>query len=190
VSDTRVGVLALQGAFEAHSRILDQLGAGVREVRTPAELHEVDGLVIPGGESTTMTLGVEREGLAAPLRSFRDAGKPIFGTCAGLIMLDREHLGLMDVVAERNAFGRQIHSFEQDLDVAGLAEAVRAIFIRAPRVAEVGEEVQVLARVDGDPVAVQEGEMLAISFHPELTGELRLHQQFLERVRAQAVLVG
>ena len=184
-----VGVLALQGAFDAHARMLVELGAGVREVRTPADLAHVDGLVIPGGESTTMTLGIEREGLAAPLRSFRDAGKPIFGTCAGLIMLDREHLGLMDIVAERNAFGRQLFSFEQHLDVAGVDGGVHAIFIRAPLISDTGVEVEVLAEVARRPVAVEQGQMLAVAFHPELAGEPQLHQRFLDRVRARAALV-
>jgi 5'-phosphate synthase pdxT subunit len=184
VSAPRVGVLALQGAFAAHARILQELGAGVREVRTPADLDLIDGLVIPGGESTTMTLGIEREGLAGPLRAFRDAGKAIFGTCAGLIMLDRRHLGLMDIVAERNAFGRQVFSFEENLDVVGIDGRVRAIFIRAPQVAQVGSEVSVLARVGRHPVAVEQDRVLAISFHPELAGDTRLHQRFLHHVGA------
>src|SRR3954453_999338 len=131
-----VGVLALQGDFEAHGRGLRGLGADVREVRVPADLEGLDGLVIPGGESTTMTLGIEREGLADPLRAF---ARPIFGTCAGLIMLDREHLGLMDIRAERNAFGRQVRSFEADLEFPGVdGPPVRAVFIRAPWIAEAG----------------------------------------------------
>jgi 5'-phosphate synthase pdxT subunit len=177
-----VGVLALQGDFEAHARVLRALGAEVREVRIPADLEGIDGLVMPGGESTTMTLGIEREGLADPLRNF---GKPIFGTCAGLILLDREHLGLMDMVAERNAFGRQLHSFEEDLsfpDVAG--GPVRAVFIRAPWIASHGPDVEVLASVDGHPVAARQGSLLAISFHPELGDDDRLHRVFLDQVRA------
>lgn len=182
-----VGVLALQGAFAAHARVLTELGARVHEVRTPADLDDVGGLVIPGGESTTMALGVEREGLAEPLRRFHHAGKPIFGTCAGLIMLDRTHLGLMDIVADRNAFGPQIHSFEQDVDVVGLdGPPVHAIFIRAPRVSEVGAGVDVLAELRGQPVAVEQDEVLAIAFHPEIAGETRLHERFLERVRVWA----
>src|SRR3954447_14746949 len=112
-----VGVLALQGDFQAHSRMLRDLGADVREVRIPADLDGLDGLVMPGGESTTMTLGVEREGLADPLRAFAAAGRPVFGTCAGMIMLDRNHLGVLDIACERNAFGRQTHSFETDLEI-------------------------------------------------------------------------
>ena len=161
--------------------MLRGLGAEVREVRVPADLEGLDGLVMPGGESTTMTLGIEREGLAEPLRAF---GKPIFGTCAGLIMLDRAHLGLMDIAAERNAFGRQLHSFEEDLSFPGIEGGpVRAVFIRAPWVASHGAEVEVLAAVDGHPVAVRQGGLLAISFHPELGEDHRLHRAFLEMVR-------
>ena len=181
-----VGILALQGDFAAHGRMLRELGAAPREVRVPADLDGLDGLVIPGGESTTMTLGIEREQLAEPLRELAERGTPLFGTCAGLIMLDRDHLGLMDLRAERNAFGRQVRSFEADLDVAGIdGGPVRAVFIRAPWVAEHGDGVEVLAEVDGRPVAVREGDRLAISFHPELSGEARLHARFLELVRAR-----
>ncbi len=181
-----VGILALQGDFAAHAQVLRELGAEPREVRVPADLDGLDGLVIPGGESTTMTLGVAREGLAEPLRELAAGGTPIFGTCAGLIMLDRDHLGVMDLRAERNAFGRQVRSFEADLEIAGVAGGpVRAVFIRAPWVAEHGDDVEVLAAVDGHPVAVREGDRLAISFHPELTGERRLHARFLELVRAR-----
>jgi pyridoxal 5'-phosphate synthase pdxT subunit len=180
-----VGVLALQGGFAAHAKVLRGLGADVREVRTPADLEGLDGLVMPGGESTTMTLGIEREGLAEPLRAFHAAGRPIFGTCAGLIMLDRAHLGLMDIVAERNAFGRQLHSFESDLEFPGVEGGpVRAVFIRAPWISEHGPEVEILAAVDGHPVAARQGSLLAISFHPELWDDVRLHEAFLERVRA------
>ncbi|MGB2710553.1 MAG: pyridoxal 5'-phosphate synthase glutaminase subunit PdxT [Conexibacter sp.] len=183
-----VGILALQGDFAAHAHVLAALGADVREVRVPADLHGVDGLVIPGGESTTMTLGIERERLAGPLRELAGAGVPVLGTCAGLIMLDREHLGLMDMRAERNAFGRQLHSFEVDLEIAGIdGGPVRAVFIRAPWVAEHGAQVEVLAHVDGRPVAVREGNLLALSFHPELNGERRLHARFLELVRSRGV---
>ncbi len=179
-----VGVLALQGGFDAHIRILRSLGAEVRLVRTVADLEGLDGLVMPGGESTTMTLGVEREGLAEPLRALVAAGTPVFGTCAGLIMLDRDHLGVLDVRAERNAFGRQVHSFESDLEVLGAA--VHAVFIRAPWVAEHGDAVEVLAAVDGHPVAVRQGNLLAVSFHPELSGDAALHARFLDAVRAAA----
>jgi pyridoxal 5'-phosphate synthase pdxT subunit len=174
-----VGVLALQGGFDAHAKILRRLGAEVREVRVPADLEGLDGLVMPGGESTTMTLGVEREGLGDPLRAF---GKPILGTCAGMIMLDRDHLGILDVRTERNAFGRQIRSFEAELDLFG--EPLHAVFIRAPWVTEAGEGVEVLAEVDGHPVAVREGNVLAVAFHPELTDDTRVHERFLASLGA------
>ena len=162
-----VGVLALQGDFEAHSRMLRDLGADVREVRVPADLEGLDGLVIPGGESTTMTLGIEREGLAGPLREFARFGTPVFGTCAGMIMLDRRHLGVLDIECRRNAFGRQIRSFEADLRIPGIeGRPVRAVFIRAPWADECGDDVEVLAAVDGHPVAVRQGNLLAISCVP------------------------
>jgi pyridoxal 5'-phosphate synthase pdxT subunit len=172
-----VGVLALQGDFEAHSKIVESLGAEAREVRVPAQLDGLDALIIPGGESTTMTLGIEREGLAEPLREFVRSGKPTLGTCAGLIMLDRDHLGLLDVSTRRNAFGRQRQSFEADLDVKGFnGGPLRAVFIRAPWVEETGEGVEVLAEIDGHPVAVRQGNMLAVAFHPEIAGESRIHE--------------
>ena len=143
-----VGVLSLQGDFEAHARVLRSLGAEVREVRTAADLEGLDGLVIPGGESTTMTLGIEREGLADPLRDLVAAGTPVLGTCAGMIMLDRAHLGVMDTLCARNAFGRQIRSFEADLEIPGIdGPPVRAVFIRAPWIAEHGDGVEILAEV-------------------------------------------
>jgi 5'-phosphate synthase pdxT subunit len=176
----RVGVLALQGDFEAHARLLGGLGAEPREVRVPADLEGLDALVLPGGESTTMTLGIEREGLGGPLRALAAAGTPILGTCAGMIILDRRHLGILDIVAERNAFGRQVRSFEADLRIAGVdGEPVHAVFIRAPWAAETGPGVEVLAEVDGHPVAVRQGNIVAISFHPELSGEPRLHELVL-----------
>ena len=182
-----VGILALQGDFEAHARVLSALGATAREVRVPDDLDGLDGLVIPGGESTTMTLGIEREGLAEPLRELAGSGVPVLGTCAGLIMLDRDHLGVMDLRAQRNAFGRQVRSFEAELDLAGIdGGPLRAIFIRAPWVAEHGSGVEVLAAIDGHPVAVREGRVLAVAFHPELTGEPRVHAAFLELVRERA----
>jgi 5'-phosphate synthase pdxT subunit len=182
-----VGVLALQGGFQAHERVLLRLGAEVREVRVPGDLDGLDGLVIPGGESTTMTLGVEREGLREPLRELVQDGVPVLGSCAGLIMLDREHLGLMDIRAERNAFGRQINSFEADIDFKGVdGGPIRAIFIRAPWIAEHGAGVEVLAEVDGHAVAAREGEMLVVAFHGELGEDDRVHGLFLDRVRALA----
>lgn len=186
-----VGVLALQGDFDAHARVLRELGAQVREVRVPADLDGLDGLVMPGGESTTMTLGIEREGLAEPLRAFAATGAPIFGTCAGLIMLDREHLKIMDITARRNAFGRQVRSFEEDLTFADLdGEPVRAVFIRAPWIDDAGPDVEILASVDGHPVAARQGNLLVISFHPELGDDTRLHARFLEDVRARTDAAG
>jgi pyridoxal 5'-phosphate synthase pdxT subunit len=180
-----VGVLALQGDFEAHALILESLGAGGREVRVPADLEGLDALVMPGGESTVMTLGIEREGLGEPLRALARGGTPVLGTCAGMIMLDRDHLAVLDILARRNAFGRQLRSFEADLNITGLPGGpLHAVFIRAPWVADVGSGVEVLAEVDGHPVAVRQGNVIAVSFHPELTGEARLHQLLLELVSA------
>ncbi len=175
-----VGVLAIQGGFEAHTRVLESLGARTREVRTAAELEGLDALVIPGGESTTMSLGIEREGLAEPLRELVRAGTPTLGTCAGLIVLDRDHLGLLDLSCRRNAFGRQVRSFEADLDLGELGE-MHAVFIRAPWVEEAGPGVEVLGEVDGHPVAVSQDNLLAVAFHPELSGEDRLHRWLVER---------
>src|SRR5919205_1716664 len=161
--------------------MLRALGAEVREVRVPEDL------VIPGGESTTITLGVEREGLAEPLRELARSGTPVLGTCAGMIMLDRSHLGIMDIQTRRNAFGRQIRSFEADLDIPGVeGPPVRAVFIRAPWAEVCGDDVEVLADVDGHPVAVRQGNLLVISFHPEIAGEDRLHELFLRAVRERA----
>ncbi len=164
--------------------MLAALGAQVREVRVTADLDGLDGLVIPGGESTTMSLGVEREGLASPLRALAARGTPVLGTCAGLIMLDRDHLGMMDLVCERNAFGRQVRSFEADLRVRGVTDgAMRAVFIRAPAIAEHGPAVEILAEVDGRPVAARQGAVVAVAFHPELGADTRLHEAFLTEVR-------
>jgi 5'-phosphate synthase pdxT subunit len=175
-----VGILALQGDFEAHAKMVRALGAHPREVRTPGDLEGLDALIIPGGESTVMTLGIEREGLAEPLRKLVHRGTPVLGTCAGMIMLDREHLGLLDVTTRRNAFGRQVRSFEADLDVDGIPGGpMHAVFIRAPWVAERGPEVKVLASVEEHPVAIRQGNMLAVSFHPELSGDERLHAMLL-----------
>jgi pyridoxal 5'-phosphate synthase pdxT subunit len=178
VTQPVIGVLALQGDFEAHAKVLTELGAAPREVRVPADLDGLDGLVIPGGESTTITLGIEREALAEPLRRFVRSGRPTLGTCAGLIMLDRDHLGVLDVSVRRNAFGRQLNSFEATLDFEGAP--LSAVFIRAPWVEEHGDAVEVLAEVDGHPVAVRQGNILAVAFHPELTDERRLHRWLLE----------
>jgi 5'-phosphate synthase pdxT subunit len=179
-----IGVLALQGGFAAHKRMLRSLGAEVREVRVPRDLDGLDGLVIPGGESTTMTLGIEREGLAEPLRALAASGTPVLGTCAGLIMLDREHLAIMDIEARRNAFGRQVRSFEAQLDIDGLGEApLRAVFIRAPWIASHGEDVEILASFEGHPVAARQGNVLAVAFHPELGHDTRLHERFASECR-------
>ena len=184
VAGPLIGVLALQGGFEAHSKALEELGARTRVVRTSSDLDGLDGLVIPGGESTTMTLGIEREQLADPLRDFVRSGRPTLGTCAGLIMLDRDHLGLLDIGVRRNAFGRQVSSFEAELDFEG--EPLHAVFIRAPWVEHVGDDVEVLAEVDGHPVAVRQGNVLAVAFHPELTDERRLHRWLLEHAAVAA----
>jgi pyridoxal 5'-phosphate synthase pdxT subunit len=172
-----VGVLALQGDFEAHAKLLRQLGAVPREVRKPNDLDGLEALVIPGGESTTMTLGIERENLAGPLTDLVKSGIPTFGTCAGMILLSREHLGLLDVTTRRNAFGRQLQSFETELEIDGAT--MKAVFIRAPWVEDVGEGVEVLAEVDGHPVAVRQDNILAVAFHPELTDDARLHEWVL-----------
>jgi 5'-phosphate synthase pdxT subunit len=177
-----VGVLALQGDFEAHAKLLRSVGAEPREVRVPADLDQLDALVIPGGESTVMTLGIEREGLAEPLRELVAAGLPVLGTCAGMIMLDRDHLGVLDIATRRNAFGRQLRSFEADLVLDGIdGGPVHAVFIRAPWVIEHGSGVEVLAQVDDHPVAIRQGNVLAVAFHPELAGEDRLHRLLLAR---------
>lgn len=182
-----IGVLALQGGFAAHARMAHRLGARVVEVRVPADLEGLDGLIIPGGESTTMTLGIEREGLAEPIRRLAAAGTPILGSCAGLIMLDRDHLGLMDIRAARNAFGRQLRSFEADVRLAGMeGPPLRGVFIRAPWIAEHGAEVEILAQVDGHPVAARQGDVIAVSFHSELTDDDRVHRLLLAAVRGRA----
>jgi pyridoxal 5'-phosphate synthase pdxT subunit len=176
-----IGVLALQGGFQAHARVLRRLSARVREVRVPADLDGLEGIVIPGGESTTMMLGVEREGLAEPLRELARGGLPVLGSCAGLIMLDRGHLGLMDIRASRNAFGRQIKSFEADIDFRGVPDgALRGVFIRAPWIAEHGPDVEILAEIEGHAVAARQGQMLAVAFHSELGGDDRVHRLFLD----------
>ena len=160
--------------------MLRGLGAEARKVRVPADLVGLDGLVIPGGESTTIVKGIESAGLAEPIRAHHEAGRPVFGTCAGMIVCDDEHLGLLDATARRNAFGRQLQSFEADLAVEGIgAEPLRAIFIRAPWVDRYGPGVEVIASYDGHPVALREGSVLACAFHPELTDDSRLHALFM-----------
>jgi pyridoxal 5'-phosphate synthase pdxT subunit len=176
----RIGILAVQGDFREHAAVLRRLGAEPVEVRKPEQLADVDGLVIPGGESTAITRLIRIYGLEEALRRFE---RPIFGTCAGMILLDRDHLGLADVSVRRNAYGRQVSSFEADLQLAGAEEPLRGVFIRAPRVVEVGEGVEVLAELDGEPVLLRDGRYLIGSFHPELTGDTRVHEFFLEMVR-------
>jgi pyridoxal 5'-phosphate synthase pdxT subunit len=180
VPDLRVGVLAIQGGFEAHLKILRDLGADAREVRVPADLEGLDSLVIPGGESTTILKGICSAGLGEAIRAHHAEGRPVFGTCAGMIVCDEDHLGLLDVAARRNAFGRQLQSFEADLAVEGIGEdPLRAVFIRAPWVERYGPQVEVLASYDGHPVAVREGPVLACAFHPELSDDSRLHALFM-----------
>ncbi len=178
----RIGVLALQGNFREHAQMLRRLGVDAVEIRKPEQLEALDGLVIPGGESTTFMRLMGLSGLDEALRRFE---QPVFGTCAGMIVLDRDHLDLVDISVRRNAFGRQVASFETDLDVAGLDRPVRAVFIRAPWVEEVGPNVEVLAEVDGRPVLARDGRFLVAAFHPELTDDPRLHEQFLETVREE-----
>ena len=180
-----VGVLALQGDFEAHAKTLRQLGAEPREVRTPADMEGLDALVIPGGESTTIGKMIDSAGLEPALRVHHQAGRPILGTCAGLIVCDAEHLGFLDATAKRNAFGRQLQSFEADLEVEGAGdEPLRAVFIRAPWVESWGLEVEVLASYDGRPVAIRDGSVLACAFHPELTDDPRFHAIFMAMTTA------
>jgi pyridoxal 5'-phosphate synthase pdxT subunit len=186
-----VGVLALQGDFREHRLMLERLGAQVREVRQPAQLDDLDGLVIPGGESTAMAKLLLNYGLFDAIRSFGRAGHAIYGSCAGLIMLARDTLegspptlGLMDIVARRNAFGRQLQSFEADLEVAGIdGGPLRGVFIRAPWIEQAGPEVRVLASCEGRIVAAAQGPLLATAFHPELTDDDRMHARFLQEVR-------
>lgn len=175
-----VGVLASQGGFAAHAAILRSLGAQVREVRRADQLQGLAGLVVPGGESTTIFKALRRDGLDEAIRRYCEGGGSVFGTCAGMIVLDRDHLGLMDIAARRNAFGRQRQSFEHELEIEGIGpEPLRAVFIRAPWVDEHGSEVDVLARFDGRPVVVRQGRLLACAFHPELTEDARLHALFM-----------
>jgi 5'-phosphate synthase pdxT subunit len=176
----RIGVLASQGDFAAHAAVLRSLGAEPREARAPAQLEGLDGIVIPGGESTTIMKALARDGLDVPIRAHVEEGRPVLGTCAGMIVLDREHLGLMDTRARRNAFGRQRQSFECDLEVEGLGpDPLRAVFIRAPWIEEHGPAVEVLAGIDDHPVVVRQGGLLACAFHPELTDDSRLHALFM-----------
>jgi pyridoxal 5'-phosphate synthase pdxT subunit len=178
----RIGVLSLQGNFREHAAMLRRLGADPVEVRRPEQLEGLDGLVVPGGESTAIRRLMRVGGLEEPVAAFPGA---LFGTCAGMILFDRAHLGLLDIEVARNAFGRQVASFEADVDLKGEEEPVRGVFIRAPRIVDAGPEVEVLGRLDGEPVLVHEGRVLAASFHPELTDDTRVHERFLELVREE-----
>jgi 5'-phosphate synthase pdxT subunit len=187
---TTVGVLALQGDVREHVRVLESLGVTGVTVKKPDEIDAIDALVIPGGESTTIAKMATRFGLIDPLRHAIEGGLPTYGTCAGLIFLagavmdgEQPLLGALDVVVRRNAFGRQNESFEADIDVVGLADPFHAVFIRAPWVEKVGSAVEVLAVVDEHPVMVRQGNILASSFHPELTGDGRIHRMLLDLIR-------
>ena len=178
----RIGVLAVQGNFREHAAVLRRLGAEAIEIRLPDQLEGLDGLVIPGGESTSISRLMRLYGLDEAVREFR---APIFGTCAGMIVLDRDHLGLADYTTKRNAFGRQVRSFEADLDIGDGDEPLRAVFIRAPWLEEAGPDVEVLGEVDGHPVLAREGRLLVAAFHPELTDDTRVHERFLNLVREE-----
>ncbi|MGI9601662.1 MAG: pyridoxal 5'-phosphate synthase glutaminase subunit PdxT [Acidimicrobiales bacterium] len=194
VSSPTVGVLALQGAFARHGQVLESLGATVVEVRTPADLDAVDGLILPGGESTTMSMLLESSELFDPIHERLTDGLSVFGTCAGLILLashiadgraDQRCFSAIDLTARRNAYGTQIESFEADLNIAGLDAAFPAVFIRAPEVDDVGPGVEVLAHLDGRPVLCRSGSVLVATFHPELSDDDRLHRLFLDEIVAR-----
>jgi 5'-phosphate synthase pdxT subunit len=180
----RIGVLALQGAFREHALVLRGLGAEVVEVRLPGELEGLDGLVIPGGESTTITRLAASCGLDRALREFVG---PVLGTCAGTIVVDRRHLGLVDLEVDRNAYGRQVKSFEADVSLRDDEVPLRGVFIRAPRISELGPGIEVLGELDGEPVLVRDGRFLLATFHPELTDDPRVHELFLELVRERVL---
>jgi pyridoxal 5'-phosphate synthase pdxT subunit len=179
----KIGVLAVQGNVREHAAMLRRLGAEAVEVRKPEQLQGLDGLVIPGGESTTFMRLMSLYGLDEAVRKFTG---PVLGTCAGMIVLDRRHLGAVDIEVDRNAYGRQVASFEADLALAGDGQPLRGIFIRAPRVRDVGQDVEVLAELDGEPVLLREGRFIVASFHPELTDDTRVHERFLELVREES----
>lgn len=180
-----IGVLAVQGGFAAHERILRELGATVRQVRRPEEMEDLDGVVIPGGESTTIVKGIEAAGLEPAIRRHHERGGTVLGTCAGMIVCDDAHLGLLDATARRNAFGRQLQSFEADVAVEGIGdEPLRAVFIRAPWLERCGPSVDVLASHGGHAIAAREGNVLACAFHPELTEDSRLHALFMAMTTA------
>jgi len=178
----RIGVLAVQGNFREHATVLRRLGAEPVEVRKADQLDDLDGLIIPGGESTAITRLMRLYGIEEAIRRFDG---PVFGTCAGMILLDRDHLGLVDVEVARNAYGRQVSSFEADLQLVGEDEPLRGVFIRAPRVTEAGPNVEVLATHDGTPVLLRDGRFLVASFHPELTDDARVHERFLQLVEEE-----
>ena len=179
----KIGVLAVQGNFREHVAMLRRLGTEPVEVRKPEQLDGLDGLVIPGGESTTFMRLMRLYGLDEAVRGF---GGAILGTCAGMIVLDRTHLGLVDLDVERNAWGRQVHSFEADLDVEGEDAPLRGVFIRAPWISNAGPDVEILAEHEGHPVLARDGRVLVAAFHPELTDDTRVHARFLELVEEEA----
>jgi 5'-phosphate synthase pdxT subunit len=179
----RIGILAVQGNVREHAAVLRKLGAETVEVRKPEQFAGLDGLVIPGGESTTIMRLIRLYGLEEAIRRF---DRPMLGTCAGMIVLDRQHLNVLDLEVERNAYGRQVASFEADLELAGDDRPLRGVFIRAPRVADTGPGVEVLAELDGEPVLLQEGDTIVAAFHPELTDDTRIHERFLDLVREEA----
>jgi pyridoxal 5'-phosphate synthase pdxT subunit len=183
ICGVRIGVLAVQGNFREHAAMLRRLGADVVEVRKPEQLEGLDGVVVPGGESTTFMRLMRLYGLDDALRQF---AAPVLGTCAGMIVLDRNHLGLVDIDVERNAYGRQVASFEADLQLAGDERPLHGVFIRAPRLREAGADVEVLAEYDGEPVLLRQGRFLVASFHPELTEDTRVHELFLAAVEEGA----
>ncbi|MBE9917716.1 pyridoxal 5'-phosphate synthase glutaminase subunit PdxT [Paenibacillus donghaensis] len=187
----KIGVLALQGAVAEHIRSIELAGAEGVAIKKKEELQDIQGLIIPGGESTTIGKLMRKYDFIDAIRQFAAAGKPVFGTCAGLIVLaktiegkEEAHLGLMDMNVVRNAFGRQRESFETDLDIKGIDEPIRAVFIRAPLIRSVGEQVDVLSSYNGEIVAARQGHLLASSFHPELTDDYRFHQYFVDMVKA------
>ena len=185
MSKPTIGVLALQGNFREHAAALRRLGADVRQVRKPEQLDALDGLVIPGGESTTFMRLMRLYGLDEAVGRF---AAPILGTCAGMIVLGRDHLALVDIAVERNAYGRQVYSFEADIELDADPEPLRGVFIRAPRVDGFGPDVEVLATLDGDPVLLREGRFLVAAFHPELTDDTRVHERFLELVTEEQLV--
>jgi 5'-phosphate synthase pdxT subunit len=178
----RIGVLSVQGNFREHAAVLRRLGADVVEVRKPEQFDGLDGLVIPGGESTAIGRLIRLYGIEEALRGFE---RPVFGTCAGMILLDREHLGLVEIDVRRNAYGRQVASFEADLELEGGGDPLRGVFIRAPRIEATGPDVEVLAELDGSPVLIRQGRFLLATFHPELTDDTRVHELFLAAVKEE-----